>query len=227
MKNTQDEFLDEILEITKENFISDNDFNHIQRNYRRFYLENFSPDLKMYSFIIILIKLFNDEFKSIENGYNELISIIKSDEQKTELEIDKFNKLNNCKNCIEFFENEIYNYTEFVDDILKQSENSKENTETPEIDFSGKDELKPKQKLIILNELGVIDFLNEKLKYKDNATHLAEILNTILGVNTETLKGYVNLLIRKDNTQSNSPYNSKKTVSDTMQIYNKFKLKNE
>lgn len=30
-KNTQDEFLDEILEITKENFISDNDFNHIQR----------------------------------------------------------------------------------------------------------------------------------------------------------------------------------------------------
>ena len=164
MKNTQDEFLDEILEITKENFISDNDFNHIQRNYRRFHLENFSPDLKMYSFIIILIKLFNDEFKSIENGYNELISIIKSDEQKTELEIDKFNKLNNCKNCIEFFENEIYNYTEFVDDILKQSENSKENTETPEIDFSGKDKLKPKQKLIILNELGVIDFLNEKLK---------------------------------------------------------------
>lgn len=227
MKNTQDEFLDEILEITKENFISDNDFNHIQRNYRRFYLENFSPDLKMYSFIIILIKLLNDEFKSIENGYNELISIIKSDEQKTELEIDKFNKLNNCKNCIEFFENEIYNYTEFVDDILKQSENSKENTETPEIDFSGKDELKPKQKLIILNELGVIDFLNEKLKYKNNATHLAEILNTILGVKTDTLKGYVNLLIRKNHTQSNSPYNSDNTVSDTMQIYNKFKLKNE
>ena len=227
MKNTQDEFLDEILEITKENFISDNDFNHIQRNYRRFYLENFSPDLKMYSFIIILIKLFNDEFKSIENGYNELISIIKSDEQKTELEIDKFNKLNNCKNCIEFFENEIYNYTEFVDDIIKQSENSKENTETPEIDFSGKDELKPKQKLIILNELGVIDLINDKLLEKGNATHLAEILNTILGVETKTLIGYVNLLIRPNETNKNRPYNSEKIVSETKRIYNTFKLKNE
>ncbi len=75
--------------------------------------------------------------------------------------------------------------------------------------------------------MGVIDFLNEKLKYKNNATHLAEILNTILGVKTDTLKGYVNLLIRKNHTQSNSPYNSDNTVSDTMQIYNKFKLKNE
>ena len=114
-----------------------------------------------------------------------------------------------------------------VDDILKQSENSKENTETPEIDFSGKDKLSPKQKLIILNELGVIDFLNNKLQHKNNATHLAEILNTVLELKTSTLTGYINLLIREDKTQRNSPYNSEKTVSETMQIYNKFKLKNE
>lgn len=123
--------------------------------------------------------------------------------------------------CIgEKIENEKLNLLRF-----NGTQNPSQPIETPEIDFSGKDELKPKQKLIILNELGVIDFINDKLQDKGNATHLSEILNTILGVETKTLRGYVNLLIRPDETQRNSPYNSKKVVSETMQILNKFKLK--
>ena len=209
MKNTQDEFLDEILEITKENFISDNDFNHIQRNYRRFYLENFSPDLKMYSFIIILIKLFNDEFKSIENGYNELILIIKSNEKKTELKIDKFNKLNNCKNCIEFFENEIYNYTEFVDDILKQSENSKENTETPEIDYSN---TPPLERMIILEKLGIIKYIQSIQKDSKNEKETARILSSFTGINTGTVAKNLGVMLghKKNDSDKNSPYNNPK-----------------
>lgn len=135
-----------------------------------------------------------------------------------------FNLKRDIKEIMMFLENEMLN--EKINLLrFRGTQNTSQPIETPEIDFSGKDELKPKQKLIILNELGVIDFINDKLQDKGNATHLSEILNTILGVGQDTLRGYVNLLIRPDETQRNSPYNSEKVVSETMQILNKFKLK--
>ena len=84
-----------------------------------------------------------------------------------------------------------------------------------------------KQKLILLNELGIIEFLNNKLLYKDNASHLAHILNAFLGTNKETLTGYVNLLLRPDSSNKNSPYNSKDKVSETFTILNQFKIKKD
>lgn len=64
--------------------------------------------------------------------------------------------------------------------------------------------------------MGVIDFLNEKLKYKDNLpTHLAEILNTILGL-TRNFSKAITILIEKI-TPSNY-FNSKKQFQILMQL---------
>lgn len=101
--------------------------------------------------------------------------------------------------------------------------------EIPENDYSGKNELSAKEKLIILDKLGIVHLIREKLEYNDNATHLAEILGSLTGIDNRksTLTGYCNYLIRPDDEDKNSPYNSRKTVSKAMQIYNTFKIRDK
>ena len=101
-----------------------------------------------------------------------------------------------------------------------------ETFEIPENDYSGKNELKPKEKLIVLDKLGVVEFLTDKLNVSDNATHLAEILGAITGIDNQkgTLTGYCNYLIRPDHGNKNSPYFSETTVKKANQIYNTFNI---
>ncbi|QDP85602.1 hypothetical protein FNJ88_08505 [Chryseobacterium sp. SNU WT5] len=101
--------------------------------------------------------------------------------------------------------------------------------EIPENEYSGKNELSPKEKLIVLDKLGIVELLRQKLNFNDNATHLAEILGAITGIdNTKgTLTGYCNYLTRSDHSNKNSPYSSENTVNKAMQIYNTFKLKDK
>ena len=99
----------------------------------------------------------------------------------------------------------------------------------PDYDYSGKNELKPKEKLILLDKLGIIKFLTNKLDVSDNATHLAEILGAITGIDNQkgTLTGYCNYLIRPDHGNKNSPYFSETTVKRANQIYNTFNIKDK
>lgn len=101
--------------------------------------------------------------------------------------------------------------------------------EVLENDYSGKSELSSKEKLIILDKLGIVKFLTEKLQASDNATHLAEILQAITGIDNQknTLIGYCNYLIRSDQYHRNSPYYSDKTKQRANEIYNKFKIKDK
>lgn len=104
-----------------------------------------------------------------------------------------------------------------------------ETFEIPENDYSGKNELKPKEKLIVLDKLGVVEFLTDKLNVSDNATHLADILGVITGIDNQkgTLTGYCNYLIRPDHGNKNSPYFSETTVRKANRIYNTFNIKDK
>ncbi|UFK98828.1 hypothetical protein [Kaistella faecalis] len=104
-----------------------------------------------------------------------------------------------------------------------------ETSEIPDNDYSGKNELKPKEKLIVLDKLGIIDLLIKKLEYSDNATHLTEIIQSITGIDNQkgTLTGYCNYLIRPDHGNKNSPYFSENTVKKATQIYNTFRIKDK
>ncbi|WP_133438951.1 hypothetical protein [Chryseobacterium salivictor] len=106
---------------------------------------------------------------------------------------------------------------------------SSEPSDSSANDYSGKNELSPKEKLIVLDKLGIINFLTGKLDYSDNATHLAEILGAITGIDNQkgTLTGYCNYLIRSEPTHRNSPYYSYKTKERANEIYNKFKIKDK
>ena len=156
----------------------------------------------------------DNRHKHYRQFYNSFFDIIAFDELK-------------YKN----FKFSIFRIIEFIDNKIEKKEpetiQTENNNEIIEDEILSHYNLQIKQKLILLNELGVIEFLNNKLLYKGNASHLAQILNAFLDTKTETLKGYVNLLLRPDNSNKNSPYNSNNRVNETLLILNQFKIKKD
>lgn len=94
--------------------------------------------------------------------------------------------------------------------------------------FYDGDELSPKEKLILLDKLGIIDCLTAQLVEPDNASHLADIIQRFTGIKISkaSLKGYCNFLVRR-NHSPNSPYGSTDAVEKATRIYNTFRLKDK
>lgn len=162
-----------------------------------------------------LVKVFLDEFPEIPTDIpisEQFVKILEIDNNY----IYQFLAIN-FDAILQFINGEIYKVS-----FLKTNPDNVE-------DYSGKNELTPKEKLIILDKLGIIDLLTTKLDYSDNATHLAEILGAITGIDNQkgTLTGYCNYLIRPDDFNKNSPYFSETTVKKAAQIYNTFKIKDK
>ncbi|MDP9961272.1 hypothetical protein [Chryseobacterium lathyri] len=95
------------------------------------------------------------------------------------------------------------------EEIIKESE--KQNIETelirlPESDFSDNED---KVKLIILEKLGIINYIKSIQIRPDTITHTAEILASFTGIKSRTLYSYLRPMISsvRDNSDKNSPYN--------------------
>ena len=63
-----------------------------------------------------------------------------------------------------------------------------------------------KEKLILLEELGLIEHINQQDNNNFNASKIARILARITGENTEHLRRCINSLIREDIGDKNHPY---------------------
>lgn len=74
------------------------------------------------------------------------------------------------------------------------------------------------EKIIYLNELGIIDFLRTKAKAGISNGGLASVLSGITGVKPETLKPSLNRLSNNDTADKNHPYSTQKTV-DKIKIF--------
>ena len=72
------------------------------------------------------------------------------------------------------------------------------------------------EKIIALNEIGVIDFLKEKEPFNVSTNSLAEYLSLCLGEKTTSIQSYINPIINKSDP-SKSPYNTDKTVEKVIQ----------
>lgn len=73
------------------------------------------------------------------------------------------------------------------------------------------------EKIIALNEAGVLDFLNNKEPFNLSVNRLAKYLSLCLGEKTNSIQSYLNPLHNKNSDQSKSPYNSPKTVEKVKQ----------
>ena len=127
------------------------------------------------------IKNFNYAVTKICNFINEIVAKLKPVKNKTEIE-------NN-------FETETFS--------------TKENTETPEIDYSN---TPPLERMIILEKLGIIKYIQSIQKDSKNEKETARILSSFTGINTGTVAKNLGVMLghKKNDSDKNSPYNNPK-----------------
>lgn len=81
------------------------------------------------------------------------------------------------------------------------------------------------EKIIYLNELGIIDFLKTKPEFIGSTNLMATILSAITDVKASTLQTSLNRLNNKDTDDKNHPYRTKKTVERVRQTLNDKNIK--
>ena len=165
----------------------------------------------------------NKEIRTLEKNikdynlnefYIEAINIIKKypseyNYDELELIIQTLHKIrDNFTDIIEFIDEKIQD--EKIN-LLRYSNNTNTNqkieNEIPEHDFSDNED---KVKLIILEKLGVIDYIKSIQQKPETISHTAEILSTFTGIKSESLYTYLRPMIChvRDDKDKNSPYNN-------------------
>jgi hypothetical protein len=99
------------------------------------------------------------------------------------------------------------------DEYKTHTKSIQEKKEDILIDYS---QSKLTEKIIALNEAGVLDFLRNKEPFNFSVNSLAEFLSLCLGEKTTSIQSYINAIINNSD-QSKSPYNTTKTVEKVKQ----------
>jgi len=96
--------------------------------------------------------------------------------------------------------------------------------ETPKYDFSDNEE---KERVIILEKLGVIEYIQSLQIKPDVKTHTAEILSAITGIHSGTLYSYLLPMLRahRNDGDKNSPYKNPENLQNANKTLHKLKLK--
>ena len=81
------------------------------------------------------------------------------------------------------------------------------------------------EKIIYLNELGIIDFLRSKPEFMGSTNLMATFLSAITAEKPGTLQTSINRLINNDTEDKNHPYKTKGTVNKIRQTFIDKKIK--
>jgi hypothetical protein len=111
-------------------------------------------------------------------------------------------------------------YNEFENSTTEKEKYSlepiKHSLETKEEVLMNYSDSKLTEKIIALDEMGVLDFLKAKEPFNMSTNRLAEYLSLCLGQKASSIQSYINPIINKSD-QTKSPYNTEKTVEKTRQ----------
>ena len=174
----------------------------------------------------IFLDILNNEIeKTISNFYIDDIEVLienikfslNRDFFKIKLESLKKNTLISYENEINLMQNELIGILSFTENLietekinlLRYSNNAnptiKIENEIPVNDFSENDD---KIKLIILEKLGVIDYIKSIQQKPEVISHTAEILSSFTGIKSNSLYSYLRPMIspQRDDSDKNSPY---------------------
>lgn len=150
----------------------------------------------------------NDEINFIDSEIiliTEYIRLI-IESQKTELE--EIGEMD-FKNWV--IESNLSSYNKIISFLeTRKSELEPESTLSEPLDLS---DAKAVEKIIYLNELGIIDFLRTKTKAGISNNSLASILSGITGIKADTIKPSLNRLSSNDKLDIRHPYFNEKTVA--------------
>lgn len=118
-----------------------------------------------------------------------------------------------------------YKILQFVDNERIKISLTTNETDSPELDFSNNTD---KVKLIMLEKLGVIDYIKSIQTKPDTISHTSEILSTFTGIPPKTLNTYLSPMIRphRDDDEKNSPYKNPENREIAERELIKLKIKN-
>lgn len=112
----------------------------------------------------------------------------------------------------------IADYKIHFNKIISFLETKKLSIETPstesdsfkEVDLSGSNLV---QKIIYLNELGIIDLLRKEPCFATSVNNLANVITAITGAKHISIQPYLNALLSNTEAENKNPYNSKASVN--------------
>jgi len=155
----------------------------------------------------------------LNNKLNWLRFLFK-DSQKIANKIEVKNVIDDDDSFLEFsiksiIENRVLPLIEFIiveiELTLKSSTPKKTIIENEKIiDFS---DSKGTEKIIILSQLGILDFLKEKQPFNVSTNALASALSGVTGIKTGTLQSYINPIFNPNIEQKNNPLKKEKSVT--------------
>lgn len=137
----------------------------------------------------------------------------------------KLNVIDPFEEIIIFIEREIETEKQNLLRFQGVKTDTPEQPETPELDFSDNTD---KVKLIMLEKLGVIDYIKTIQTKPKTISHTSEILSTITGIPSKTLNTYLYPMIRphRDDDDKNSPYKNPENREKAERELIKLKIKN-
>ncbi len=125
-------------------------------------------------------------------------------------------KFSNYKKATEKIISYINNYTETKQIPISQPQ-QEQTKETQNIDLS---DTKLTEQIIMLEKLGVLEFLKNKEPFNTSTNALASVLSGITGKNIKTIQSYINPIFSKGVEQKNNPLKKAKTVDKVIQKLN-------
>jgi hypothetical protein len=73
------------------------------------------------------------------------------------------------------------------------------------------------EKIILLHQLGIIEFLNNKAPFNTSVNKLATIISAITGIKPTTTQSYLNPMLNENTDQKSNPLNTTKSVEKIKQ----------
>lgn len=189
------------------------------------YLTIFSERQDKISLLRFLTILKNDNDKVFNDLCEKISKILKlpSDKQHDIKKIEYWRDQNMLID--EFLRMEIEK--EKVKLVMMQSQQSAA-TEfaQPEFDFS---DTAPKERLLIAEELGIIDYIRQIQTRAEVITHTSEILSALTGIKSTTLNTYLNPMLQpiRDDGHKDSPYRNPSNKLNADKVIQKLKIKSK
>jgi hypothetical protein len=143
---------------------------------------------------------------------------IRSHEVYRELNQESYKKLNFTRDkTLKFIVNQAkqigYHINDEGDGFEKMKNyNIEEIKETENFTITDLGELRGTEKILMLHELGIIDFLKTKEPFNLSNNSLATIIGSITGEKATTIQSYLNPILSPKTIQKNNPLKSKKTL---------------
>jgi hypothetical protein len=132
---------------------------------------------------------------------------------------------NQKQEILRIIDNEIRDEKEKQNLLRLQSNQPQQPITAPELDISDNS---PKERIIILEKLGIINHIKNIQKDPNTISHTSEILSAITGIKSKTLNTYLHPMLQpnRDDTDKNSPYYNPDNLLNANKTLQNLKIKN-